>query len=407
MSRPGSAPTGGQLRVGLVHWAMPPTTGGVESHVADLALALAKLGCAVTVLTGEPAPSPLRGVEVSYTPLLNLDLLRRQSTQGYLETELERELGKVIAARGLDIVHGHNLHHFFAEPALALDELHQALGFRLHHTFHETWPDVLQHRPVYRRWDGNYAVSSFVQNECARHIGFRPELRPLGIDTERFRPRRLPMRAREVGVILHPARMLPWKGVHVSVDMFAELRRRGVAARLIVTDTQRIIDWDEETSSYRKQIIESLRSQGIAEMVEFRSVPYGEMHRLYDEADIVIYPTIGDEPYGLVPLEAMSMARPVVASRSGGITETIVEGETGFLVERGDSVALADRVEQLLRNPELSQRMGQAGRRHVLVNFNGHKYAAHLLESYLSPVRQESRMHAGALRRRPQDGVRS
>ena len=142
-------------------------------------------------------------------------------------------------------------------------------------------------------------------------------------------------------------------------------------------------------------------------MVEFRSLPYGEMHRLYEEADVVVYPTVGDEPYGLVPLEAMSMARPVVGSRSGGITETIVEGKTGFLVERGDSVALADRIEQLLRDPDLSQRMGQAGRRHVLTNFNGCEYAVSLLKSYLSPDRQEPPVDTDTRWRRPQDGVRS
>jgi glycosyltransferase involved in cell wall biosynthesis len=395
-----------QLRVGLVHWAMPPTTGGVESHVADLALALAKLGCAVTVLTGEPAPAPLRGVEVSHIPLLNLDLLRDiRSVAGDLEAALKQVLGEVIAARGFQVVHGHNLHHFFAAPALTLDELRQELGFRLHHTFHETWPDVLHRHPVYRRWDGNYAVSRFVQNECVRQIGFRPQLRPLGVDTERFRAHRPPMTEREVPVILHPARVLPWKGVHVSVDMLAQLRRRGIAARLIITDTQRIIDWDEELISYRKQILKRLRSQGVADGVEFHSVPYGDMHLLYEEADVVVYPTVGEEPYGLVPLEAMSMSRPVVGSRSGGITETIVEGETGFLVERGDSTALADCVERLLRDPELSRHMGQAGRRHVVANFDGREYAARLVECYLSSDSKEPPVHTGGPRGKLQDGM--
>jgi glycosyltransferase involved in cell wall biosynthesis len=373
-----------QLRVGLVHWAMPPTTGGVESHVADLALVLAELGCAVTVLTGEAMPAPLRGVEVSHVPRLNLELLRDlRPVPGDGEAALKQVLGEVIAGRGLQVVHGHNLHHFFVAPAVVLDELRQELGFRLYHTFHETWPDVLHQRPVYRRWDGNYAVSRFVQNECVRLFGFRPQLRPLGVDTERFHAHRPPMAERAVFVILHPARVLPWKGVHVSVDMLVQLRQRGIAARLIITDTQRIVDWNEELISYREQILESLHRQGVVDVVEFRSVPYAGMPQLYEEADVVVYPTVGEEPYGLVPLEAMSMGRPVVGSRSG-ITETIVEGETGFLVERNDSAALADCVERLLRDPELARRMGQAGRRRVVAHFDGRKYAARLLERYLS-----------------------
>lgn len=398
-------PGGKQLRIALVHWAMPPTTGGVESHVADLALALAELGCAVTVLTGEQAPASLRGVEVRHIPLLSLELLRdRSSVPEDLQRALRQVLGEVIVAGGIQVVHGHNLHHFFSGPALALDELRQELGFRLHHTFHETWPDVLHQRRVYRRWDGNYAGSRFVQNKCARQIGFRPHLRPLGVDVERFRPHRPPMMEREAFRILHPARVLPWKGVHVSVDMLAQLRRRGIIARLVITDTQRIIDWDDELISYRNQILERLRSQGLTDLVEFRSVAYADIHHLYEEADVVVYPTVGEEPYGLVPLEAMSMERPVVASRSGGITETIVDGVTGFLVKPGDPAALAERVERLLRDREFSRRMGQAGRRHVIDNFNGREYAAWLLHQYVSRSFEEPLVHARRSTRKAEKG---
>jgi glycosyltransferase involved in cell wall biosynthesis len=324
-------------------------------------------------------------VKVSHIPELNLKLLRNNGADSRdLMIATKRRLGEVIKARELQIVHGHNLHHFNAAPAIAINELRQELGFQLHHTFHETWPDVLHEYPVYQQWDGNYAVSRFVQDECARRIGFRPQLWPLGIDTQRFNSMRMPMADREVFTILHPARILPWKGVHVSVDMLAQLKQRGITARLIITDTQRIIDWDEELISYRKQIFKRLRSQGLEDLVELRQVSYKDIHLLYEEADIVVYPTVGEEPYGLVPLEAMSMARPVVGSRSGGIIETIVDGKTGFLVERGESVLLADKVERLLMDPTLSQRMGRAGRQHVVTNFNGHKYASQLFQHYLS-----------------------
>jgi glycosyltransferase involved in cell wall biosynthesis len=61
-----------------------------------------------------------------------------------------------------------------------------------------------------------------------------------------------------------------------------------------------------------------------------------------------------------------------------------VESETGFLVDPDDSVMLADRVEQLLKNPEAAQRMGRAGRRHVVSNFNGRTYTARLIEKYVA-----------------------
>jgi glycosyltransferase involved in cell wall biosynthesis len=104
-------------------------------------------------------------------------------------------------------------------------------------------------------------------------------------------------------------------------------------------------------------------------VVELRPATYDEMPDLYREADVVVYPTIGAEPYGLVPLEAMSSGRPIVASRSGGMTETIVDGTTGFIVSRGDVTELTERVGQLLRAPARRRRMGQAARRHVVAHF--------------------------------------
>ncbi|MEA5537055.1 glycosyltransferase family 4 protein [Crocosphaera sp. XPORK-15E] len=379
------------LNIGLLHWTMPPTTGGVESHIADLALALTEAGCGVTVMTGEPIPTPLTGVEIIYIPSFNLNSLQTgDSDSDNLEAILETEFGDCIIKRQLKVVHGHNLHHFFPEPALALDRLRKKLDFLLHHTFHETWPDVLHKSPIYRQWDANYAVSRFVQSECACRIGFEPDLLPLGIDTKRFRAQKPPLTKCDKFVILHPARILPWKGVHISVEMLAHLRDRGIEARLIITDTQRIIDWNHSLVSYHQKILEQIKNLHLTNLVEFRSVPYQDIHYLYEEADVVVYPTVGEEPYGLVPLEAMSMARPIVASRSGGMTETIVDGETGFLVDRGNSIVLADRVEKLLKNPQLSQNMGQAGRQRVLDNFDGGKYSRELIERYLSDHQRDS-----------------
>jgi glycosyltransferase involved in cell wall biosynthesis len=106
------------------------------------------------------------------------------------------------------------------------------------------------------------------------------------------------------------------------------------------------------------------------------------MPQLYKAADVVVYPTVGEEPYGLVPLEAMSCARPVVASRSGGIAETVIDGITGYIVARGDVDAMADRVGRLLREPALARRLGNAGRRHVEQHFDARKYVGRLIDRY-------------------------
>ncbi len=373
-----------EVRLALVHWTWPPTTGGVETHIFDLAQFMVALGGRVTVFTGEPRPEQIEHGEVVHVPELELDRVRAEpslrspAAAGRYRAALEHAL----ESRRVTVVHGHNLHHFSPGPALALDDLRVTRGLRLFHTFHETWPDVLASSPVYAGWDGNFAVSAHVQRQCGSLLGFVPMLGRLGVDTDRLKPVERPTSGSVR--VLHPARMLPWKGVHLSVAMLGLLRDRGIEAILVLTDTQRIADWNGELDAYRRQVVDLAMQLGVLERIEFVNPRIEDMPALYASADIVVYPTIGEEPYGLVPLEAMSCARPVVASRSGGISETVVDRVTGFLVERDDVVALADRVEALARDPGLRRRMGTAGRKLVEKEFDGRAYAAAMLARYRS-----------------------
>lgn len=81
------------------------------------------------------------------------------------------------------------------------------------------------------------------------------------------------------------------------------------------------------------------------------------------------------EAFGIVLIEAMYMGLPCVAFRVGGIPEVIQDGSTGFLVNPGNSTALAQAVMQLLNDPLLASRLGQNGRRRVEENFTADKYA--------------------------------
>jgi len=85
--------------------------------------------------------------------------------------------------------------------------------------------------------------------------------------------------------------------------------------------------------------------------------------RLYQQADVCVVPSIWEEPFGLVAVEAMASGRPVCASRVGGLQDIVVHGETGFLCAPGDSAELARRLAQLLDDDGLRRRMGDAGRR--------------------------------------------
>lgn len=86
---------------------------------------------------------------------------------------------------------------------------------------------------------------------------------------------------------------------------------------------------------------------------------------LYRQSDICVAPSVWEEPFGMVALEAMATGRPVCASRVGGLQEIVVPMETGFLFDRGDAGDLAKQLDVLLDNPELRLRMGIAAQDRV------------------------------------------
>jgi glycosyltransferase involved in cell wall biosynthesis len=88
-----------------------------------------------------------------------------------------------------------------------------------------------------------------------------------------------------------------------------------------------------------------------------------ELPRRIRAADVLVMPTIAQEALGRTAVEAMAVGRPVIASRLGGLPFTVVDGATGLLFEPGNPHDLAARIEQLLDDPGLRERLGLAGRR--------------------------------------------
>jgi len=118
----------------------------------------------------------------------------------------------------------------------------------------------------------------------------------------------------------------------------------------------------------------------------------GDLPGLFRSSSVVALPSVERTCYGrdvrvsellgLVALEAMASGTPVVASRVGGVPEVVQDGVTGFLVPPGDVPALRDRLDQLLRDPPLAQRLGQNARELVLERFTWDKVAERCLAAY-------------------------
>lgn len=108
---------------------------------------------------------------------------------------------------------------------------------------------------------------------------------------------------------------------------------------------------------------------------------------LYSNATLFACPSVY-EPFGIINLEAMACKTPVVASRVGGILETVVDGETGVLVEPANSQALADGINSLLRNPERIKAYGENGRKRVEKHFSWSYIAQQTEQMYRELIEQ-------------------
>ena len=126
-----------------------------------------------------------------------------------------------------------------------------------------------------------------------------------------------------------------------------------------------------------------------------QAVPVADLPSVYAGASVFCCPSIY-EPFGITNLEAMSAGTPVVATRTGGIPEIVVEGETGYLVPiepisvsdpetrdpQGFALGLAEAMNRILRDPQLGRRLGEASRRRVVEKFSWASIAAQTLDFY-------------------------
>jgi glycosyltransferase involved in cell wall biosynthesis len=93
--------------------------------------------------------------------------------------------------------------------------------------------------------------------------------------------------------------------------------------------------------------------------------PHDAVRIAWERCTVGVIPSVWPEPFGLVALEAMAAGRPVVASRIGGLTDIVADGETGLLVAPGRADELAGALTWLLDDPQGRERMGRAGRERV------------------------------------------
>ena len=194
--------------------------------------------------------------------------------------------------------------------------------------------------------------------------------------------------------IVSVGRLVAFKGFHDLIDACAELARSRIefVCDIIGDGPQRETlqaKIDQLDLSSRVNLLGSLSQRAVLERLQ--------------AADIFALPSTTDvqgatDVFPTVILEAMASAQPVVSTRLAGIPELVVDGETGTLISAGDSTALAQALEQLLRDPDLRLRFGHAGRARIEQHFRIECTVVSLMEMLEHAVRQRRNIDFASVR---------
>jgi glycosyltransferase involved in cell wall biosynthesis len=340
------------LRLLIYSHFFAPSIGGVETVVADLARGLAGLKdeagldrFQITVVTNTAGEVP----DHAAPPFR---VVRAPSAW---------RLWRLM--RGADLVHVAGA----ALPPLLLGRISMKHVVVEHHGFQVMPPaQQLAHDPQCRPSPGSL-VRRWLCNRADRNITPTKWLAQLlQLPRTITVPHGVPEAAAVVAprVALSPPRFLfvgrlvITKGLRLLLEAARLLHQKGCTFEL------RIVGDGPERGA-----LEALaRESGLGDVVRFEGkLSHGSLSAAWQEADIVVAPSIGGEVFGMAPLEAMARGLPVIASDLGSFAEVV--GNAGDLFKTGDAADLAGRMKALMDAPSLRTRLSEAGRERVAKHF--------------------------------------
>ncbi len=247
--------------------------------------------------------------------------------------------------------------------------------------------------------DGIIGVSDFTANSVVEG-GYPKEkvysvLNALALSSSRWNEVRDGAEIREEFGILPEApvlgivaRIFNWKGHTSLVEALAKVRDEFPSVRLLIVG-----EADNASNygggDYLAELKAHIKSLHLEENVIFTGYR-PDIPELMASMDVYSMPS-WEEPFGMVYVEAMSQKKPVVCWANGGPKQIVVEGETGFLVPPKDVPAFAEAVCRLLRDPELRQKFGAAGRERVETCFASERMCRDVVEVYRSVLSRGKR----------------
>lgn len=347
------------MKIAFVDVTVTVSFGGVQTAVWELARALHDLGHQVTVYGGEGKIRPdLGGRDIAvrtfpFTPREKvLDLGSRFRRLGERWTFASHAL-PALAAEDFDWV-------ILTKPFDFFWPWRMPQGSRTRFCFMSGGTDFIPFdRKLGRKVDAWVACSHFNAWQIAHHYKRFPQVIFNGVDVEAFAPgqqrpglrQTLGIAENEV-VFAFAGRLVGWKGLAVPIRALALPPLAALPVKLL------LIGDGSEKAEFQK----IARECGVADKVIFQApVPHRELPAYYAEADVGVFPSIGDEAFGITIAEAMACGLPVVASHIGGIPEVVGnEGHCGILAPPGDPAAWAKAMAELAVDAEGRKGLGEA-----------------------------------------------
>lgn len=270
--------------------------------------------------------------------------------------------------------------HYATHPALAAWVVHRLTGLPYSVTVHAH--DLFTSSPMLEQ---KLSAAAFVATVSAynrtwitervgAHVGVRTRVVRCGVDPARYDVARQPRAAGAPLRLLCTGSLQEYKGHRHLIEACALLRSAGLDLRCLLVGDGRL----------RSQLERLVRGHGLQDVVQFVGVQDEQrVAGLLATTDCYVQPSVvaADGQMEGVPvalMEAMAAGVPVVATRLSGVPELVVDGSTGLLVPPADAGALAAAVLAVAADPEAAQRRADAGRQHVLHQYDARKNAREL-----------------------------
>ncbi len=364
----------------------PRRIGGTETFARELSLQLGERGWeSVLCFLSEPSAEVKSFLEL---PNVRLEVLPN-STDGGRPTR--QALKQILRATQPEILHLHFVSFLNLYSWLAWTNSIKQVFFTDHHSRPAGY--VQERAAIWKRaaarvinWPLNKVICvSRYGYDCMTALDLLPRSRFQmiynGVDLSRvkFDPARAQnFRQRysipaERSIVTQVSWMIPEKGISDFLE----------TARLVLQQNRNVQFALVGDGVLRRQFMKDADSMGIGDHLTWTGMvedPFGE--GVFEAADVVCQFSRWEEVFGWMIAEAMAHRKPVVATRVGGIPELIDEGESGFLVDRGDTQTMAERVLGLLKDVEIRNRLGATAQRTVQERFDLRKNVSKLVDCY-------------------------